>query len=178
MVQQKSHITHNVNDLLSYQAVESAACEIINLESRVDTALNTILYNSLPQLSLILSILYCSLAWMHSLQAPSAGRPLMTASLASALLFFGLWSLLVLVKISSGHAQGLGVGIVSLVLVNTFLHMALTHDPLPSIFLIFAMLGTGYFYLSMPVLISVVAISIAGWFTVAISCVYQNSDWL
>lgn len=178
MFQQGPHVTRRINELLTDTATEPVSCEQLDLESRVDAALNQIMFDCLPQTALILSILYCTIAWTHSLLPPSVGRPLMVVALFTSLFFFSVWVMLSQMKIPISYAQWIDMGLAGAVLVNTFLHMGLTQDPMPSMFLIFILLGAGYFFLSTQALVSVVVLTIAGWFTIAITSVGQNSAWI
>ncbi len=177
MVQQGSQVKRRINELARDTALESVSCEQMDLESRIDTALNQLMLDCLPQTALILSILYLLVAWGQSLYPPSISRPLMVTALSTALFFFSAWGIMAKVRIPPVHAQWIGMIFAGTVLVNTFLHMGLTGDAMPGIFLVFILLGAGYFYLSTLALVSVVVVTVAGWFTIFITSVGQNSAW-
>lgn len=178
MVHQDFHVDQKLNKLLAEPGVDLVSCEAIDLDTRVDIALTRITFDCLPQTSLILSLIYCMLSWAHTLLPPSIGRPLTWTALLTSLAFFTIWGLLSHSKVSDRYAQAIGLGIAMLVMVNTFLHLGLSHDPLPSVFLVFILLGSGYFFLSTQALISVVGVTLLGWFTLTIGVIGESNSWL
>lgn len=178
MVQHESQVTRGLNEFLTETANASVSHEAFDLESLVNVALNQIMFDCIPQIALILSILYCTLAWTHSLQPPSIGQPLMVVALFSAILFFGIWGAFSWIIIPHDYTQWIGLGMAGTVLLNTFLHLSLTREPTPSMFLVFILLGAGYFFLSTPALVMVAVVTLAGWFTAALPYVRQNSAWV
>lgn len=133
-------------------------------ESALRAALDSLVYDNLRPVTLGLAVLYFVLAVSHPFVLPAARAiPLSSAAVVSAtVLLLGFFCL------GRGAtpvplAHPLAVGICSLILANSFLHLFLVPEPQQTTNLILFIIGVGLFLLSARWLLLLVTATWLGW---------------
>ncbi|MDZ7312100.1 MAG: ATP-binding protein [candidate division KSB1 bacterium] len=142
----------------------------------VRVALNRVMRDSLPPVSVGLCILYAIFAVSHALLLPpgmATTMSLVAAGTAVALLMLrlalGRW------QISERWAHPIGTMIAGLVLLNSLLHLYLTYDPLQTTNLVLLVVGVGFLFLSFGWLTLVLVATFVGWSGIALTA--PSPEW-
>jgi hypothetical protein len=116
----------------------------------------------------VLGGLYVIFGIGHLQYPPSIARVLVPIAWASAVVLFVLFAFLYR-RESLGPMTGhvLTVGVVALVLTNCLTHLGLTRDPLQTTNLVLLLVGAGALFLSTPMLIALILLTLSGWVALA-----------
>lgn len=138
-------------------------------EAEVEAALQDLVRDALRPVTLGLGILYVLLALGHFLVLPPTIKGVMvTVALSSSLTYFALHLYLRRYHLPRRWVNPLGFFIVSVVLVNSLLHLWLTSDPLQTTNVILLIIASGLLFLSYRWVIAVYALCFGGWLLVAL----------
>jgi len=137
-------------------------------EPDLKAALDRVVRDGLPSISIGLSALYAVFAVGHALLLPKAvAPPMITAASVTSILLLGFYLAARWRSIPIHWAHPIGASIAGLSLLNCLLHLYLAPDPHRTTNLMLLVIGAGYFLLSGRWLALVIAATLAGWGAIA-----------
>jgi len=126
--------------------------------------LNVTVRDTLRPVATGLAVLYTGLAASHLLVLPPRFAFGMAALAAiTALLLFGITAVLTRFSPPAAWAHPVAAVLAGLVLVNCFVHLAWTGEPRQTTNLVLFVMGIGAFFLSVPWVVGVIAVTVATW---------------
>ncbi len=133
-------------------------------EQQIDNALNDTVRGSMAPVATGLALLYGILAISHWRVLPSPMADIMaTVAGGTALLLVAFRAILARHAVPRPWIYPLALGMVGLMLANSFLHIYLSAEPRQTTNLILPLVGAGFFFLSHGWLLVVLTITLAGW---------------
>jgi len=148
---QPTHLSVGVAEHVSINSPLERLIENESDDAAIPEALRRFVHDSLAAVATGLGFLYLLFAFAHALLLPPALKVIMAPVAALTALF--LWATALYLRripSSNRHAHAHAALIAALVLINSWLHLWLTGDPLQSTNLMLLIVGVGFFFLSLP----------------------------